>query len=980
MNHDGSQFGNVSGNVTIAQVGGNVNGDIVGGDKTTIINNIIQQAAKKIIADPYKFLDSYSISDRDIFFGRDAVIEELVSNIPRHKILIINGRSGSGKTSLIHAGLIPRLADNGYHYLSFRDYDKDPIRQLREYALQDDFFRNFAEQAHSIMHFVKTVTRQKKIHLAVIFDQFERFFVNVPLALRTQFIQEFKACIDSDLSGDELDVVFALREDFIGTFIIEFEKFIPQFFNQSFHYNLLPLNKEEAREAIIRPLKNIPLPIRYNLQFVDEVLLPGLMGESANETQIAPSNLQIVCNQLYQEVRKRYAADLEEGGVQIDRALYEQLGGTSEILRTYLDDFIVRTAHGDTGERDVLRSMLKLMLDTTGTRKFVGFADLKFGLPDVQPSAIEQHIRAFQDGRIIETRGEGEAARYSLSHDVMVEKVKKWFDERELQRKKAQETLERGVAEWRSTEALLNEKQVEHIRAWLRTDTLDEQAELLLTRSQQTYEERQRKEAQQEHRLRRNKRIVRNITSGIVILCAALFVAFYVIPSRSYFFTIKNDDVARTIIVQQGHPLFNVPFLKLFPKEIRDQNPQTKYTVNEIANVPGLFTKSFRNFKDREHVIVPFLKPAEQPEAYEKIGDIEQAIQAAVGVIDKSKGADDSAKERAALVLIRHLDRISDESLRRQAIETSANIGVGLTLEKMEKLIKTGAPDVVVNAANEIKTRVEKRITANMVKIPAGEFIMGIQKKDIEKLKEKYPSATDNYLNSEIHPNPGWIEHDFFIDRYEVTNEEYVYYLNRIGRHSNEEGFFLVKTQNMDSESRIRQEGKTYQVDAEYLRHPVVKVTWYGAKDYCEWLGKRLPTASEWERAARGEQGNRFPWGNDFDAQNANVRAYWEGTGESRTCEVGHFKKGVSYEGVYDLAGNVWEWTDSPMIVYDDNPYEGNDSYRALYDDQDIRVIRGGSYLATEYATRTSQRYPLERERTSVDLGFRCGRDIAHDE
>jgi hypothetical protein len=521
------QFRDVSGNVNIVQSSGNIYGDIVAGNKT-IIQNIIQQAAKQIVTAPYKFLAAYDISDRDIFFGRNAVIEELVGKLPRYKTLVINGRSGSGKTSLINAGLIPRLAENGYHYLSFRDYS-DPLRQLREHVVQDELFKTYADQTNSLMQFLKTVTRQQQQHVVVIFDQFERFFVNVLPAVRTQFIQEIKTYLDSDLSGEELDLVFALREDFFGAFVIEFETQIPTFFNQTDRFNLLPLSREEAREAILRPLKNIPAHIGYNLPFVDEVLLPGLMGESAGGTQIDPPHLQIVCNQLYQAVRERYAADLEQGGVaQIDRPLYTELGETSGILRTYLDDFIDRTAHRDAGGRDVLRSMLKLMLETTGTRKFVSLTDLKKGLPDVQPTAIEQHLREFQDGRIIETRGQGEAARYSLSHEVMVPKVQSWFDEREMERKKAQETLERGLAEWKNSQALLNEKQVAHIRTRLGREGLSAEAEQLLTQSQQAYEERKRKEAEQEWRIKRNRNAFQMALGfGLVIAVILSALAFW---------------------------------------------------------------------------------------------------------------------------------------------------------------------------------------------------------------------------------------------------------------------------------------------------------------------------------------------------------------------------------------------------------------------------------------------------------------------
>jgi formylglycine-generating enzyme required for sulfatase activity len=961
MSTNGVQLENITGNVTIQQA----RGDIVAGNKT-VIQNIIQQAAQKIITAPYKFLASYDISDRDIFFGRTTVIEELVGKIPRYKTLVINGRSGSGKTSLINAGLIPRLADNGYHYLSFREYS-DPLRQLREHVAQDDLFKPYADQTHSLPQFLKTVTRQQKMHLVVIFDQFERFFVNVPAAVRTQFIQEIKACLDSDLSGEELDLVFALREDFFGAFVIEFETLMPTFFNDTDRFNLLPLRRDEAREAILRPLKHIPVHIGYSLQFVDEILLPGLMGESAGGAQIDPPHLQIVCNQLYQAVRERYAADLEQGGMaQIDRVLYETLGETRGILRTYLDDFIDRTAHRDSGGRDVLRSMLKLMMETTGTRKFISFADLKHGLPDVQPDAIEQHLREFQDGRIIETRGQGEAAQYSLSHEVMVAKVQSWFDEREMQRKNAQETLERGLAEWQSSQTLLNKKQVKHIRKWL-AESLDEEAELFLKQSE---------------RKLFTRRLWLSIGAGAIY--AGLFMlVFFLIPSLFYQF--ERADDSNAIVIKRGYPGLNLRFLG-FPKSI-EQDAATGYTLDQIADIRGLFSTSFRKKKQRTYEMIPFLKLSLQGLAYEKFDELDRAIRAAVRTIDELSGSQyEPDKEQAALLLIRHLDRIQDDGIRQKAVATLAVVGRGDALNALKSLASSAHP-AIANTAQEAQHRIEERITNKMVRIRAGEFVMGIQEADLKPLATEY-NVPERAIIGEIHPDKGRIDHDFMIDVYEVTNAEYVTFLNVLGRHQNEQGTLLIKTHDQDQASRIRKEQHLYLIDGQYARHPVVTVSWYGAQAFCTWLGKRLPTEAEWERAARGEQGNLFPWGDTFDARYVNIRKYWEEywnqqsvpTDQRRpaTLEVGTLKENASPEEVYDMAGNVWEWTDSLVIRYTGNSSGANDSLRQYYDNPDYRVARGGSYDEPSTATaRATTRLAKERNATDDDVGFRCVFDVS---
>lgn len=526
MTEGNLHFENVSGNVTIQQAGSN----IIAGNQAALQAALRQRAAQPMAAMPYKFLASYDISDRDIFFGRETVIENLLGKIPRCKTLLINGRSGAGKTSLLHAGLIPRLAENGYVYLSFRDYS-DPLRQLRDYVAQDDLFKPYAEQARSLPLLLKSIVRPHGFDAAqrppqpvvVIFDQFERFFVNVPPPLRAQFIQQIKACLDSELNSAELNLVFALREDFFGALLIEFEELIPDFLNQAARVNLLPLRREEARDAILLPLKHTPVRVGYHLDFVDDVLLPGLIGESAGGERIDPPHVQIVCNQLYQAARERCAAELKQGGLaQIDRTLYEELGETRGMLRSYLDEVLDRAAQREPERRDVLRSMLKVMVESTGTRRFVALPDLCRGLPDVPAAQLEQHVRQLQHSRILETRVQDAAVQYSLSHEVLVEKVQSWFDERALQRKKAQETLERGLAEWQSSGAVFNAQQVAHIRQWLPAEQLDARTEELLRASQQAHDERQREKAEQARRMRSIKRIVWSVVTLAFVVAVGL--------------------------------------------------------------------------------------------------------------------------------------------------------------------------------------------------------------------------------------------------------------------------------------------------------------------------------------------------------------------------------------------------------------------------------------------------------------------------
>jgi formylglycine-generating enzyme required for sulfatase activity len=198
------------------------------------------------------------------------------------------------------------------------------------------------------------------------------------------------------------------------------------------------------------------------------------------------------------------------------------------------------------------------------------------------------------------------------------------------------------------------------------------------------------------------------------------------------------------------------------------------------------------------------------------------------------------------------------------------------------------------------------------------------------------------------------IDHDYWIDKYPVTNEKYRGFILADGYRNqaywSEEGW-KWKTEHNITVPKYWNDTEWNKVD-----HPIVGVNFYEAAAYAKWVGKRLPTEQEWEKAARGEGGREYPWGDTFDKLKcSSVEA-----GLDHTMPVTQYPNGVSPYGCYDMAGNVWEWC------------------AGWYDEErkDWRVVRGGSWHNSQESLRVSNRFRTYADRQSNNIGFRLTQDI----
>ena len=244
----------------------------------------------------------------------------------------------------------------------------------------------------------------------------------------------------------------------------------------------------------------------------------------------------------------------------------------------------------------------------------------------------------------------------------------------------------------------------------------------------------------------------------------------------------------------------------------------------------------------------------------------------------------------------------------------------------------TDAETVVVKLDHQLASNER----ASMVLIPAGQFTMGRD----DAVPDEQPTHRVS-LDA------------FYIDRYEVTVAQYAKFVER-----------------EDSEPPfLWQEARRGPND----ENPVLGVDWHDAAAYCRWAGKRLPAEAEWEKAARGTDGRIYPWGNDPPTP-AHANFGHETTkGYAALAKVGSFEEGKSPYGVYDLAGNVWEWV---ADRYDEHYYQHSPEQNPRGPTTGpLRALRGGAWNSAPTVLASTNRNANVPSARRSDVGFRCAQD-----
>jgi WD40 repeat protein len=398
---------------------------------------------------PFKFLDSYTKDDREIFFGRDREIEELYQRVFDSKLLLVYGVSGTGKSSLIHCGLANKFQETDWLPLVIRRGGN--IIESMASSVKAASITEQQSKFSSPVDFKKGVRSLYLDHykpVFFIFDQFEELFIFCDKEERRSFIHIVKLLTESDL---QCRMIFVMREEYMA-WVTEFEKFIPTFFAN--RVRIEKMSHRNALDVIKEPCKvfNISLEERFAESLLEK-LSPG-------SEDVELTYLQVFLDKIFRLATEDKETKKDNDHISFTMSLLQKTGNVSDLLGSFLDDQISLMEDPDSA-----MTVLKAFVSGKGTKRPASEQEANdnirsFG-KEIPHDKVKELIQSFVKLRVLRDKDDND--RYELRHDALAEKVYEKFSTAEKELLEIRQMIENAYQYWLRRKILLSNEDMAYI-------------------------------------------------------------------------------------------------------------------------------------------------------------------------------------------------------------------------------------------------------------------------------------------------------------------------------------------------------------------------------------------------------------------------------------------------------------------------------------------------------------------------------------
>jgi HEAT repeat protein len=377
----------------------------------------------KSLEKPYKHLNYFERDEGKIFFGREEEKNRLINMVCAHRVVVITGPSGVGKTSLLNAGLLAWTANSSSHTGLNVRCGADPVDEIAQ-AL-DKFLQlnlGFNRSEENLSDFlIRTRDKARKVPIIVL-DQAEELFTRIGDALRNELFIVLRQCLTAVPVLARF--VISLREDYLAR-LAEYRNLVPNLLKNVF--SLSELTQESALKAIRGPAEQVG--VRFDTSLAEKII------RDIGTVKIAPPQVQIVCSRLFEECHDKI----------IDNELYSRLGGAKEILRSYLSDEL-----GNLGkDKDVAKQILKAMVTSEGTKDVLNSNEIS-RRANIKRDKVEKILFHLRDrSRLLRSVHQEKELRFELSHEYLTSEIWSWMSKEDLKKRELEDLMSREIGSWR---------------------------------------------------------------------------------------------------------------------------------------------------------------------------------------------------------------------------------------------------------------------------------------------------------------------------------------------------------------------------------------------------------------------------------------------------------------------------------------------------------------------------------------------------